>query len=86
MAHAWGGDSCWQQDDVVHPHEANYLKLDITKAMSRLGWTPRWGLPTALLKIIEWHHTWLSRGDIQAKCLQQILEYQSSSRIHSQQA
>jgi len=35
-------------------HEASYLKLDISKAESILGWLPRWDLSTSLKKTVEW--------------------------------
>ena len=76
MVQTWGNDVCWQLDGDSHPHEANYLKLDISKAKTKLSWHPRWGLSTALANIADWHHHWLCKGDAQAKCLQQIRDYQ----------
>lgn len=75
LADLWGQGASWQLDDANHPHEAHYLKLDISKAKARLGWRPRWSLSTALGRIVDWHHTWLTKGDVQAICLQQIAEY-----------
>jgi CDP-glucose 4,6-dehydratase len=40
MAALWG-PGAWQVDAGEHPHEAAYLKLDISKARSRLNWHPR---------------------------------------------
>jgi CDP-glucose 4,6-dehydratase len=37
------------------PHEAQYLRLDITKARTQLNWQPRWSLETALEKTVAWH-------------------------------
>lgn len=76
MANAWGGEAAWELDGGAHPHEANILKLDISKAKAKLGWRPRWDLETALVKIIDWHRCWLDRGDVRAKCLHQISDYQ----------
>lgn len=78
MARSWGGDAAWRLDEGEHPHEAHYLKLDISKAGAKLGWQPRWHLATALDHIIEWHHAWLDKADIRAKCLQQISLYQNA--------
>jgi len=36
LAHLWGQGATWQMDEGEHPHEATYLKLDISKARSRL--------------------------------------------------
>lgn len=71
----WGRGASWQLDAGDHPHEANYLKLDISKARQRLGWQPRWNLATALQKITTWHQAWLADGDVRALCLQQIHQY-----------
>jgi CDP-glucose 4,6-dehydratase len=77
MVQIWGQGARWRVDDARHPHEANDLKLDISKARSRLGWRPRWNLATALRQTVEWHHTWHEQGDVRAKCLQQISQYQN---------
>jgi len=79
MVQDWGGNASWQLDEAAHPHESSYLKLDISKAKAKLNWQPCWNITTALHKIIEWHHTRLAQGDIHAKCLQQISQYQSAS-------
>ena len=78
MVGVWGNGASWQIDGGNHPHEANYLKLDISKAKARLGWQPRWNLSTALQKIVHWHNAWLGKADVQAHCLQQISEYQAN--------
>lgn len=65
----------WHCDTSSQPHEANYLKLDSSKARSRLAWKPRWGLPTALDKTLKWHQAWRSRQDMRTVSLAQISEY-----------
>jgi CDP-glucose 4,6-dehydratase len=35
------------------PHEANFLKLDCSKAKAVLGWKPRWDIKTAVKKVVE---------------------------------
>lgn len=78
MVGVWGDDASWQLDGGIHPHEANYLKLDISKAKAKLSWQPQWGLARALASITDWHHHWLANLDVQTKCLQQINDYQST--------
>jgi CDP-glucose 4,6-dehydratase len=75
----WGDGVRWQLDGGAHPHEAHQLKLDIAKARQRLGWSPTWNLATALDRIVEWHHTWLRHGDVQACCLAQIEQHMLAS-------
>lgn len=75
MAQLWGGDAAWHRDDGDHPHEANYLKLDISKAKARLDWSPRWDLATALQHVTDWHQAWLAGKDVKALCIKQIQRY-----------
>jgi CDP-glucose 4,6-dehydratase len=78
MVNIWGQGSSWQQDGGVHPHEANYLKLDISKAKARLSWQPRWSLATSLELITTWHQAYLANDDMKKLCLAQIHKYSSS--------
>jgi len=75
MVKQWGKGVSWGLDKGNHPHEAGFLKLDISKAKSRLQWQPTWHLNQTLERIINWHQAWLNKEDIQAKCLQEINEY-----------
>ena len=47
----------WQIDKGEHPHEARFLKLDISKAVSDLGYRPRISLDTALDWTAEWYRS-----------------------------
>ena len=73
----WDDKAIWTQQPGEHPHEANYLKLDISKARNRLDWTPRWNLDRALARIIDWHRAWRDGADMRATCLNQISDYVS---------
>ena len=75
MVNNWGKGARWQQDAGTHPHEANYLKLDISKAKARLGWHPRWSLALALKKITSWHHAYLKLANMHEYTLEQIQNY-----------
>ena len=68
-------DATWECDPGPQPHEAHYLKLDLSKARSRLGWEPRWRLETALKKTLEWHTAWRLGKDMRSVSLAQIAEY-----------
>ena len=67
----------WQSEESQQPHEANYLKLDSSKARARLHWQPRWSLQQALQKTLEWHDAWRNGGDMRAFTLNQIGLYQA---------
>jgi len=76
MVGAWGDAARWHYDEREQPHEARYLKLDISKARAELGWRPRWNLEQALDRIVEWHRAWRTGGDARALCLAQIAAYE----------
>ena len=68
-------NSSWELDENFSPHEASFLKLDFSKAKSKLDWNPVWELSHTLEKIVNWHQAWLNKEDIQARCLAEIEEY-----------
>jgi CDP-glucose 4,6-dehydratase len=74
----WGDGASWRLDDQVHPHEAHYLKLDISKARSRLGWEPRWSLGEALSHVVDWYRAHQAGKDMRQESLRQISTYQSA--------
>ena len=77
MAAMWGNDAQWQIDTGEHPHEANYLKLDTSKARSRLDWHPALRLNGALKLIIDWIKQRQAGADIRKLTLAQIHAYQT---------
>ena len=68
----------WKADQQPQLHEANYLKLDSSKARTQLGWKPRWDLDIALSKIMDWHQNWHAKNDMEKFSLIQIAEYQAA--------
>lgn len=75
MCSFWGEGAGYEIDTGHHPHEANYLKLDCSKAKSRLHWQPRWRLAYTLEKITEWVRHYQTGQNISNICLHQICEY-----------
>jgi CDP-glucose 4,6-dehydratase len=73
-------NSNWELDKISNPHEADFLKLDISKAESKLNWKPVWKLSYTLEKIVAWHRAWLDKKDMQAVCLAEIKEYTKDMR------
>lgn len=59
MLGLWGVGMDWRGHLGDQPHEAHFLRLDCSKAQSRLNWHPVWNLETSLLKI----HEWVTAGD-----------------------
>jgi CDP-glucose 4,6-dehydratase len=74
-------DFKWEQDPAFYPHETFYLKLDSTKALTRLGWKPCWNLETALDKTLEWYEAWRLEENMRHVSLRQIAEYEHDEMI-----
>lgn len=75
MVGYWGKGASWQLTSDAQPHEAKYLKLDISKARMHLGWTPTWRLDATLHKIVDWHRAWLSHEKMDTYSLAEINHY-----------
>jgi CDP-glucose 4,6-dehydratase len=77
FAAMWGNDAKWQIDSGDHPHEAHYLKLDISKARSRLNWHPKLSLSAALKLIVQWQQHRQNGAPVRQITLDQIHSYQN---------
>ena len=71
----WGSITNLKLQSGEQPHEAHFLKLDISKAKQQLGWQPKWSLDAALDKVIDWQKAWRANENMHAKCISQISEY-----------
>jgi len=72
LTKAWGKGASWVEDKRSSPHEANFLKLDCSKAKARLNWHPRLHLADALSEIIDWYRTFQDGGNMYDFTLRQI--------------
>ncbi|GMT45777.1 MAG: CDP-glucose 4,6-dehydratase [bacterium] len=71
----WGKGASYSIDSNLQPHEANYLKLDCSKAKTELGWKPKWNIQTALNSIVEWTKAFLDGEDARNITEKQINRY-----------
>ncbi|MDR1895667.1 MAG: CDP-glucose 4,6-dehydratase [Prevotellaceae bacterium] len=71
----WGIGASFEVDDSPQPHEATYLKLDCSKAKTRLGWYPKWNVETALQRIVDWEKARSQGENMRTVCEQQIHQY-----------
>jgi CDP-glucose 4,6-dehydratase len=71
----WGGGRTFKRQHGDHPHEATYLKLDISKARNELNWEPKWRISYAIKQIVSWHRGYLSNVNLRKLCELQIREY-----------
>lgn len=76
MAQLWGQGASWETDLSVQPHEAYFLKLDISKAKHRLNWHPKLNLEAALAMIVEWERARLAGLDMKNVTIAQIKNYE----------
>jgi CDP-glucose 4,6-dehydratase len=75
LCRAWGRDPGIGSQPGDHPHEAGFLKLDSSKARSRIGWRPRWGIDRTVMQIGGWYsavHAGRPAADV---CREQIEAY-----------
>ena len=78
LCEMWGEGASFETQQIEQPHEANYLKLDCSKAVQKLGWHPRWTLRQGLGKVVEWTKSFKNAEDVRALSLHQIQEYEES--------
>lgn len=79
LAGTWSNGVTWSIDSGNHPHEENCLKLDISKAHSKLNWHPRWNLETSLQRIVDWYLAYQRGDNMRELTLDQIAQYQIQS-------
>jgi len=76
------GDVVWHSmADANAPHEANYLRLDCSKAKSVLRWHPKWNIEQAVAETVAWTKAYYS-GENMAQIMEtQINEYLSAAPL-----
>lgn len=77
----WGSGQVIVQPDKNGYHEADYLRLDSSRALSDLGWAPRWGTAEAVARTIAWHKAYLDGADMIAFTTREIAEYAAAAPI-----
>jgi CDP-glucose 4,6-dehydratase len=75
----WGGGSVTLLEQPNLPHEAGLLRLDSTKAITRLAWRPRWLLDRALEETVAWYRAWHSGENMHLYTLAQISAYEAGA-------
>jgi len=75
LCDSWGNGASYTVDKNPHPHEANYLKLDCSKAKSELEWSPKWNIEKTIKSIVEWNKRFIAGDDIRLVCEKQIEDY-----------
>lgn len=76
----WGDNAQWLRDEAEQPHEANYLKLDCSKARQKLGWRPKLTLASAIEWTVEWYRMCARNEDVRKITLEQIENFGESRK------
>ena len=74
----WGAPASWEIQAGQHPHEAQMLQLDWSKAAQQLGWRPVLDLSKALEMTVEWYRQHQNGSDAREQCLAQIAAYSAA--------
>ncbi len=75
----WDGQIKWKLDQSHQPHEARYLKLDSSKARTRLNWSPKLPLPETLRWTVEWYQSFLKGENARKITTAQLSRYQETA-------
>ncbi len=81
MAALWPQQLLWVEDaESHHPrlHEAQYLKLDSSRARTHLDWRPRWDLGEGLEATVAWYRALHADEDMSATTAAQIEIYEQA--------
>ena len=69
--------SKWVAENNYNFHETTLLKIDSSKAKSKLGWIQKWDMETTLNKTIDWYAGWLNKQNLNSITISQIEEYEN---------
>lgn len=71
----WGSGNYKVAHNNNKHHEANLLRLDISKAEKELGWIPQFDSKKAIAYTLEWYKAVFKKQDIKEFTIQQIRDY-----------
>lgn len=72
----WGDHASWEATNSEgQAHEANLLRLDTSKAKSRLGWRPVWDARRAVEETVRWYRAFAEGEDMKKITEFQIMDY-----------
>ena len=83
LGQLWGTHVAWEELHQPYPQEANYLKLDCSKARKKLKWAPKLDLDATLKWVVEWYKSYNNAEDVEKLTKSQVVAYQNlhKSRI-----
>jgi CDP-glucose 4,6-dehydratase len=85
---AWGSGSWQDASGGGQPHEAQLLRLSIDKAVTLLGWRPRWSVSEAVRRTALWYRRFYQQdpvgrvaGSMRDGCLSDIADYEAAGSV-----
>jgi CDP-glucose 4,6-dehydratase len=78
LAENWGSQAGFSIKEGEHPHEASFLKLDCSKAITLLGWHPRWDVEKAIDLTVQWVKAYKRGENLREVSFRQIEDYASA--------
>ena len=75
FAQLWGNNLSWKYEQGDFPHEAAFLRLDCTKAKTKLKWLPKTNLELALKWTVEWFKQYEQKNNIREFTEEQIKNF-----------
>lgn len=81
LAAHWGENAHWQVDGQTHPHEAQMLRLDCSKAAQALNWHPALPLEQALRLTADWYRRRNAGEDPRAITMEQIERFMRMPKV-----
>jgi CDP-glucose 4,6-dehydratase len=81
---AWGSGS-WRTDGHHENVEAKTLRICIDKAVSGLGWKPRWAFEETVTRTVQWYRAYYDNtvASMQLHSLEDLAAYEDSVAPHS---
>lgn len=80
LARRWGKSAKWELDRSSQPHEASLLRLDCSKARTRLQWQPRFTLDSTLDSVVDWHRRQVRGENARELTEEQIIRFQDRAK------
>jgi len=76
LTEQWKQDIQWKTNNEKNPHEEKLLRLDCSKARSKLGWKPKIKLEKGLVWTTNWYKQYEEKKDLREFTEEQITEFQ----------
>jgi CDP-glucose 4,6-dehydratase len=80
VVNCWGDDAGWYQGSIDNHHEANYLKLDCSKAEKELKWKSIWTLQNSIIETVKWYKASINNENMNKFTINQIEKYISNEK------